>query len=107
MCKQIVRPNHAVAHHFIDPNGFSCSLLTSNRSVVQIVPIGRFALIENKLINDLVAPQSISQSIDPVSGSAQDGPTWGYRFVPGQPARQITSEEAVKFLTAQDPALPA
>jgi zinc transporter len=80
--------------------------LTSNRSVVQLVPVGRFALIENKLTDDLVAPQSISQSIDPASGSAQDGPVWGYRFVPGQPARQITSEEAVEFLTTQGPALP-
>ena len=42
----------------------------------------------------------MSQNIDPTSDLNQGGPIWGYEFVPNQPARSITSEEAVKFLTA-------
>jgi zinc transporter len=52
------------------------------------------------------APDAIRQKIDPTSGSDQDGPIWGYHFVPNQPARSITSEAAVEFLTARDPAQP-
>ena len=48
----------------------------------------------------------MSQSSDPASDSAPDGPIWSYRFVPNQPARPITSEEAVEFLTAPGPSLP-
>ena len=80
--------------------------MTSNRSVAQLLPVGRFALIENKLTHDLVAVQIISQSTDPASGPVQDGPIWGYRFVPNQPPRPITSEEAVEFLTTPGPSLP-
>ena len=39
------------------------------------------------------------QNVEPTSGSKQDGPIWGYHFVPSQPARSITSEEAIEFLT--------
>ena len=42
----------------------------------------------------------MSQNIDSTSDPNQGGPIWGYEFVPNQPARSITSEEAVKFLTA-------
>jgi zinc transporter len=44
--------------------------------------------------------QRMSQNIDSTSDPNQGGPIWGYEFVPNQPARSITSEEAVKFLTA-------
>ena len=54
----------------------------------------------NQLTNDLMAAQAIGQNIEPTSGPDQDGPIWGYHFVPNQPARSITSEAAVKFLTA-------
>jgi zinc transporter len=58
------------------------------------------------LINDLMAAQPMSQNIDPKSGPDQDGPIWGYQFVPNQPARSITSEEAVQFLTVPESAAP-
>ena len=63
-------------------------------------------MVENKLTNDLMAAQTMDQNVKPASGSDQDGPIWGYHFVPNQPARPITSEEAVKFLTASGPAAP-
>ena len=44
--------------------------------------------------------QRMSQNIDSTPDPNQGGPIWGYQFVPNQPARSITSEEAVKFLTA-------
>ena len=50
--------------------------------------------------------QTASQNIEPASGSDQDGPIWGYHFVPDQPARSITSQAAVEFLTAPGPAQP-
>ncbi len=50
-----------------------------------------------------MAAQTMEQNIHPTSGSDQDGPIWGYRFVLNQPARSITSEEAVQFLTAPGP----
>ncbi|PYJ50208.1 MAG: magnesium transporter CorA [Verrucomicrobia bacterium] len=53
-----------------------------------------------------MAAQTMEQNIHPTSGSDQDGPIWGYHFVPNQPARSITSEEAVKFLTAPVPGAP-
>src|SRR5438034_10092899 len=53
-----------------------------------------------------MAAQPMEQNIHPTSGSDQDGPIWGYHFVPNQPARSITSEEAVKFLTAPVPGAP-
>ncbi len=55
---------------------------------------------------DLMAAQTIRQDIDPTPGSDQDGPIWGYHFVPNQPAQSITSEAAVEFLTAPGPAQP-
>ncbi len=53
-----------------------------------------------------MAAQTMEQNIHPTSGSDQDGPIWGYHFVANQPARSITSEAAVEFLTAPGPALP-
>src|SRR3989441_1497315 len=52
-----------------------------------------------------MADQTMEQNIHPTSGSDQDGPIWGYHFVPNQPARSITSEAAVEFLTAPGPGL--
>jgi zinc transporter len=53
-----------------------------------------------------MSAQTTRQNIEPASGSDQDGPIWGYHFVPNQPARSITSEAAVEFLTAAGPAPP-
>jgi zinc transporter len=50
--------------------------------------------------------QTIRQDVQPTSGSDEGGPIWGYHFVPNQPARPITSEAAVQFLTAPGPGLP-
>jgi zinc transporter len=50
--------------------------------------------------------QTMRQNIEPTSGSDQDGPVWGYHFVPNQPARPITSEEAIAFLATPGPSLP-
>jgi len=51
-----------------------------------------------------MAIQTVKQNTEPTARSDQDGPIWGYLFVPNHPARAITSEAAVEFLTAQDPA---
>ena len=48
----------------------------------------------------------MTQNVGPKSGTNQDGPIWGYHFVPNQPTRPITSEAAVQFLTAPGPGLP-
>jgi len=40
--------------------------------------------------------------IDPTYGSDQHGLVWGYRFAPNQPARPVTSEAVVEFLTTLD-----
>jgi zinc transporter len=53
-----------------------------------------------------MAAQTMGQNIEPTSGPDQDGPIWGYHFVPNQPARSITSEAAVEFLTAPGPGMP-
>ena len=53
-----------------------------------------------------MATETTSQNIDPTSGSDQGGPIWGYHFVPNQPARSITSEEAVQFLITAGPPVP-
>jgi zinc transporter len=53
-----------------------------------------------------MAVQITQQNVKPTSGSEQDGPIWGYHFVPNQPARSITSEAAAEFLAAPGPALP-
>src|SRR4030095_8900050 len=50
--------------------------------------------------------QTMKQNTEPTSGSDQDGPIWGDHFAPDQPARPITSEQAVAFLTAPGPCLP-
>src|SRR5881628_70429 len=63
-------------------------------------------MVGNKLTNDLMAAQTMRQEIQPTPGSDPDGPIWGYYFVPNQPARSITSEAAVEFLTASGPGLP-
>ena len=66
----------------------------------------RSALLGNERTNDVVAASTMSQNIDSSVGSAPDGPIWGYHFVPNQPARPITSEEAIAFLSAPGPSLP-
>jgi hypothetical protein len=53
-----------------------------------------------------MAAQTMSQNIEPTSGPNQDGPVWGYHFVPNQPAQSITSVEAVAFLSAPGPGVP-
>src|SRR4029453_2518196 len=53
-----------------------------------------------------MAAQTPRQNIHPTSGSNEDGPIWGYHFVPNQPAQPITSEGAVQFLTAPSPSPP-
>jgi zinc transporter len=63
-------------------------------------------LLENKLTNNLMAAQTMSETIDAASGSVQGGPIWGYHFVPNLPAQPITSEKAVEFLIAPGPGLP-
>src|SRR6266513_5943834 len=53
-----------------------------------------------------MAAQTLGQNVEPTSGPDQDGPIWGYHFVPNQSARSITSEAAVQFLTASGPPPP-
>ena len=53
-----------------------------------------------------MAAETIRQKIHSTSGSDEDGPIWGYHFVPNRPARSITSAEAVEFLTALGSASP-
>src|SRR5262245_55438701 len=53
-----------------------------------------------------MAAETMKQNTEPAFGSEQDGPIWGYQFVPNQPARSITSEQAIQFLTAPGPCLP-
>src|SRR6476659_7331327 len=50
-----------------------------------------------------MAAQTTVQNTEPTSGADQDGPIWGYHFVPNQPARSITSEDAVRFLLLTAP----
>ena len=50
--------------------------------------------------------QTMEQNPQQASGSEQDGPIWGYHFVPNQPARSIASEAAVEFLSAPGPCAP-
>ena len=63
-------------------------------------------MVGNQLTNDVMVAQTIPQTVEPKSGSEQDGPIWGYHFIPNQPARSITSEAAVEFLTAPGPSAP-
>ena len=42
--------------------------------------------------------------IDKTYGSNEDGLVWGYRFVPGQPAQSIGTQEAAELLAAGDAA---
>lgn len=53
-----------------------------------------------------VVPQTTAQKVEPASSSDQAGPVWGYHFFPDQPAKSITSEAAVEFLTAEGPGVP-
>lgn len=53
-----------------------------------------------------MATQTITQNVDPGSSSDKQALVWGYRFVSNEPARLITSEEAVEFLTAPASGLP-
>jgi hypothetical protein len=50
--------------------------------------------------------QTTVQNVEATSGSEQDGPIWGYHFVPNEPARSITSDAAIEFLAAPGLALP-
>ncbi|MGE5209359.1 MAG: transporter [Alphaproteobacteria bacterium] len=50
--------------------------------------------------------QTTRQTVEPTPGSNPDGPIWGYHFAPNQPARSITSEAAIQFLTAPGPSPP-
>src|SRR5215468_2197413 len=50
--------------------------------------------------------QTTGQNVGSTFRSEQDGPIWGYHFVPNQPAQSISSEAAVEFLTASGPCLP-
>jgi zinc transporter len=50
--------------------------------------------------------ETTGQKPESASDSNQDGPIWGYHFVPNQPARSITTEEAVEFLQAPGPCAP-
>ena len=47
-----------------------------------------------------MAAETTEQKIEPTSVSNQDGPIWGYHFVPNQPAQSISSEAAGAFLSA-------
>ena len=53
-----------------------------------------------------MAAETTKQNVEPTSGAEQDGPIWGYHFVPNQPAQSITSEAAVAFLTVPGPPPP-
>src|SRR5215471_4443792 len=55
---------------------------------------------------NVIAAQTTGQKVEPTSGSDQGGPVWGYHFVPNQPAKSITSEAAVEFLTASGSGAP-
>jgi zinc transporter len=55
---------------------------------------------------NVIAAQTTGQKVEPTSGSDQSGPVWGYHFFPNQPAKSITSEAAVEFLTAPGPGAP-
>ena len=56
---------------------------------------------------NVIAAQATGQKVEPTSGSDQGGPVWGYYFFPNQPAKSITSEAAVEFLTAPGPGVPS
>ena len=73
---------------------------------LSLVSLGRLRPIGNQLTNDLMAAETMGQNIEPTSAPDQDGPIWGYHFVPNQPARSITSEAAVAFLSAPGPPPP-
>src|SRR5574338_393484 len=47
-----------------------------------------------------MTPEATAQTVESASDSKQDGPIWAYHFVPNQPARSITTQEAVEFLRA-------
>src|SRR5438093_10834608 len=74
--------------------------------VAYLCLVRRLRRVGNQLTNDLMSAQTTRQNIELASGSDQDGPIWGYHFVPNQPARSITSDAAVEFLTAPGPAPP-
>jgi zinc transporter len=47
-----------------------------------------------------MAAQTTAPKVEPGPAPEQEGPIWGYQFVPNQTARSISSEEAVAFLTS-------
>jgi zinc transporter len=74
-------------------------------AVAELGSLGAFDW-QKPLTNDLMAAKTMKQNIEPAFGLDQDGPIWGYHFVPNQAARPINSEAAVEFLTAPGPGLP-
>jgi zinc transporter len=50
--------------------------------------------------------ETLTQTTEQKSGPDQDGPIWGYYFAPNQPARSLTSQSAVEFLTGSGPSAP-
>jgi zinc transporter len=74
--------------------------------VVNLYLPKRLQPVEKTLTNDLMGAQTTAQNIEPKSASDQDGPIWGYHFVPNQPPQSITSQQAAEFLTRQPPAAP-
>ncbi len=53
-----------------------------------------------------MAAETTDQKVVTAPASEQDGPIWGYHFAPNQPARAITSDAAIAFLTAAAPGAP-
>jgi zinc transporter len=53
-----------------------------------------------------MADQTTTQSTNLASTPEQDGPAWVYYFAPNQPARSISSDAAIQFLTAPGPGQP-
>ncbi|HZS18146.1 MAG TPA: transporter [Candidatus Udaeobacter sp.] len=52
-----------------------------------------------------MAAETTSQNAEATADPSQGGPIWGYHFTPNQPARSITSEETLKFLSSRDSAV--
>jgi zinc transporter len=53
-----------------------------------------------------MAAQTTGNDVEQTPAPEQDGPIWGYHFVPNQPAQSITSEAAIEFLTTPAPGAP-
>lgn len=53
-----------------------------------------------------MATQPTTQNVTPTSSSDQQAFVWGFHFVPNEPARLITADKAIEFLTAPGPGVP-